>query len=54
MTAALKVTIDKDKNIDWMKAHEAILDYLKDENYSQVPQLSGPESILKQTVFRGR
>jgi hypothetical protein len=53
MTASLKNAIDSNNSIDWLSAHELMLKYLKEEGYSQIPQLSGPELILKKSVFRG-
>jgi len=53
MTAALKKALDSNLDADWFTVHTEMLKYLTSEKFTQVPQLSGPEKVLKQSVFRG-
>lgn len=50
MTAALLLSL-KDNPASWLELHEMMLRWLYKNKYSQVPQLSGPEDLLKGPVF---
>ncbi len=53
MTAAWKKSVDANLSTDWLSAHSNMLRWLSENQYDQVPQLSGPERVLKMPVLRG-
>jgi hypothetical protein len=53
MTAALAAAMDQSRDADWIVDHTAMLKYLSANGYTQVPQLSGPERVLRLPIFRG-
>ena len=46
MTASLMNVLRKDPSMAWLKVHESMLAWLK-SGYAQIPQLSGPKTVLE-------
>jgi len=51
MTASLLKALDTFPGANWLSAHEEMVKWLAENNYTQVPQLSGPKIKLEYKVF---
>jgi hypothetical protein len=51
LTANLLAAIEKDDKRDWLTIHKEVVETLDKDGYTQIPQLTGPSSVLSARIF---